>query len=189
MTVPVFEWDAKVVSAWMRYDGYIPYAEGCDSLQAGLVKSTEWMNYFMRIALEVSTKSKDPKHKVGAIAVEPVSRRILATGYNGFPGGVKETPERWERPTKYDFIVHAEKNIVATAAKFGISLNGCDLFVTLHPCVDCASFVATAGIKRIMYLDDGTDLRQTQEWHTHLDNAKAILKESGIRLIPITEKI
>ena len=149
--------------------------------------SVSWMNYFFNIAREVAKKSKDPSTKVGALLVDPISHRIIGTGYNGFPANVSETYQRWERPTKYSFVCHAEMNVIAAAAKFGIKTDGCDLYVTLHPCCDCAKLVASAGINRIFYIDDGSDQSKSDDWRKLLSYAKTIFAESHIKLIPVTE--
>ena len=149
--------------------------------------SESWIDYFMCVAEVIAKKSKDPNRQVGCIAVDQDSKRILTTGYNGFPSKVEETEERWQRPVKYDFVVHAEANVIASAARFGINLQGCSLFVLAHPCIDCTKLIASSGIKFVYYLDDGIADTPTQEWHDHLKNARAILSETGIQLIPIIE--
>ena len=146
-----------------------------------------WLSYFMNIARVVSSKSKDPSTKVGAIAVDTTTKRILATGYNGFPAGVKEKAERWERPTKYAFVAHSELNIVASAARFGINLTGSTLFVTLHPCVDCAKVIASAGFKNVIYIDEEMKPQAGRDWVTLLEHSKAIFSESGIGLYACRE--
>ena len=76
-------------------------------------------------------------------------------------------------------------NVIAAAAKFGIKTNGCDLYVTLHPCCDCAKLVASAGIKRIFYIDDGSDMQKSDDWRKLLNHAKTIFAESRIVLIAV----
>lgn len=147
----------------------------------------EWVSYFMNIARVVATKSKDPSTKVGCVVVDTATKRIMATGYNGFPPGVNEDKSRWERPTKYDFVTHAEQNCIAAAARFGICLTGATMFVTLHPCVDCAKLIASAGISNIVFIESELERKQDRDWITHLENAKAIFRESNITLIAVTE--
>ena len=147
----------------------------------------EWVSYFMNIARVVATKSKDPSTKVGCVVVDTETKRIMATGYNGFPPGVNEDKSRWERPTKYDFVTHAEQNCIAAAARFGIGLTGATMFVTLHPCVDCAKLIASAGISNIVFIESELERKQDRDWITHLENAKAIFRESNINLIAVTE--
>ena len=92
--------------------------------------SDKWHKRFMEVAELVSTWSKDPSTKVGAIVVGP-DREIRSTGYNGLVRGVDDKkPERLERPTKYDFFEHAERNAVYNACLIGASLKGCVIYVT-----------------------------------------------------------
>ena len=75
----------------------------------------KWHYRFMELAKLVATWSKDTSTKTGAVIVGP-DKEIRATGYNGFVRGVDDDVfERFERPTKYDFFEHAERNAVYTA--------------------------------------------------------------------------
>lgn len=161
------------------------YTNELDDQRLGINET--WLSYFMNVARVISTKSKDPSTKVGAIAVDTTSKRILATGYNGFPAGVQERPERWERPTKYAFVAHSELNIVASAARFGINLTGSTLFVTLHPCVDCAKVIASSGIRNVVYIDTEMKPQAGRDWITLLKHSKDIFNESGIGLYACRE--
>ena len=112
-----------------------------------------WDIYFIDMAEFVASKSKDNSTKVGAVVVGP-DNEILSTGFNGFPRGVEEVlyPERWERPQKYEWVIHAEANAIANAARVGISLKGSRLYVNykMAPCSDCAALIIQAGIKEIL---------------------------------------
>lgn len=141
-----------------------------------------WASYYADIAKVIATKSKDTT-KVGAIAVDPRTRRILATGYNGFPPKVNDNiPERNQRPNKYDYVVHAEANIVAQCARHGINLEGAVIFVTMHPCADCCKLLIAAGIKGICYIED---VSGNQEWHKKLSIAKEMLTEAEVELVKL----
>ena len=86
--------------------------------------SDKWNRRFMDLAFMVASWSKDPSTKTGAVVVGP-DREIRATGYNGLVRGVDDNkPERLERPTKYDFFEHAERNAVYNACLTGTSLKG-----------------------------------------------------------------
>ena len=109
---------------------------------------TSWDIYFIKLAELISTKSKDPSTKVGAVIVG-ADNEILSTGFNGFPRGVDESiPSRWERPDKYKWIVHAEANAVANAARIGVSLKNTVMYMNFQPqpCTGCAAIVSQAGI-------------------------------------------
>jgi dCMP deaminase len=85
-------------------------------VQQALCRSQDWWDaYFIGIAREVSTASKDPSTKVGAVIVRP-DWTVAAMGYNGFPRGIADTPERLnDRETKYALVTHAEVNAILTA--------------------------------------------------------------------------
>lgn len=109
-----------------------------------------WHDYFMGFARQASTKSKDTT-KVGAVLVGP-DNEVRLTGYNGPPRRVRDNiPQRWERPTKYLFISHAEENIVSFAARQGIRTDGCTIYVTHSPCARCARAIIQAGIGRVVF--------------------------------------
>lgn len=111
-----------------------------------LVKSRKWCDRFMQIAVTVSEWSKDST-KVGAVIVSK-DKRIRATGYNGLPAGVVDTPDRLERPKKYRYIVHAELNAVLQA---GRDAEGSILFCTHAPCTECAKAIIQAGVDYVIY--------------------------------------
>src|SRR5210317_1151786 len=103
--------------------------------------SSKWDLRFLELAKHISHWSKDPSTQVGAVAVR--NRRILATGYNGFPRGVADLPGRLEnRNEKYLRTVHAEANAVAQAARNAISLEGSDIYVwPFLPCSSCCTLL------------------------------------------------
>lgn len=102
------------------------------------------------MAKHISTWSKDPGTKVGAVAVGKQGQ-ILAQGYNGFPRGVDDTDARLQnRDVKYKFVVHAEQNCIYNATLNGTSLNNADLYVHGLPvCSECAKGIIQVGIKRV----------------------------------------
>jgi len=108
-------------------------------------KMTTWDKYFFDIVDVVRTKSKDPDTQVGCVIVGP-AHEIRTTGYNGFPRGVDDTGGRWQRPTKYFWVEHAERNAVYNAARCGVSLEGCTAYIQIAPCVDCARALIQSGV-------------------------------------------
>lgn len=108
-----------------------------------------WDEYFTNMLGPVAAKSKDKSRQVGAIVVG-ASHNILSTGFNGLPRGCHDyRPERDERPEKYYWYEHAERNAIYNAARHGVRLEGATLYVNLFPCVDCARAVVQAGVKRV----------------------------------------
>ncbi|CAA7614607.1 Uncharacterized deaminase in luxG 3'region [Candidatus Terasakiella magnetica] len=137
-----------------------------------------WPEYFMGFARHAASKSKDPSTQVGAVAVGP-DGEIRATGYNGLPRGVEDRPERMERPAKYLWTSHAEENLVAHAARVGVSLKGCTVYVTHYPCSRCARSLIQAGVSKIA-VGDGTTSMPAEEFET----AKVMFAESGVAVEP-----
>lgn len=102
----------------------------------------------MELAVLSSRRSKDPSTQVGAVLVSPDNEHHFI-GYNGFARGVEETPQRWERPTKYKFVVHAEQNAINRKL---CCVKGWTCYTTCRPCERCASSLINAGITKVVYL-------------------------------------
>lgn len=130
-----------------------------------------WSHYFMDIAKAVSTRSKDPMTQVGAVIVNK-DNHIIGTGYNGFAPGYVEVAELWERPAKYDHVIHAEANAILNSLQ---PCNGCKIYSTLFPCKECAKLIAGAKIKQVYYSDNKYEN----------DETKDIFKRSGVQLIQL----
>ena len=109
---------------------------------------SKWDNRFVELAIHVSGWSKDPSRKVGAVIADS-SNRIVSIGFNGFPAGVSDFPERYEnRDLKLLLVKHAEDNAIFFAR--GRDLSDCTLYSTLFPCSQCAGSIVRAGIDRIV---------------------------------------
>lgn len=108
---------------------------------------------FINIAKEVANSSKDPSTKVGAIIVDETND-IIASGYNGFIAGCDESYMTYERPEKYDLIIHSEVNALLRSPRKNLS--GCTMYVTHAPCSDCLKLILQKGIRNIVY--DNSDL-------------------------------
>ena len=122
----------------------------------------KWDKRFMELTEMVATWSScyQVNRHVGAIIVK--DKRVMATGYNGAPAGIKSCEEKGEclrrklnieSGTKHElcFAVHAEQNAVIQAARSGINTNGSTLYCTHQPCVICAKIIINAGIRRVVY--------------------------------------
>ncbi len=138
-----------------------------------------WDRRFMSMAELVAAWSKDQATQVGCVIVGP-NREIRGIGYNGFPRGLDdEKQERHERPAKYDWTEHAERNAVYQAARVGIPTAGCTMYLTWFPCVDCARAVVQSGIRRLVAISpDKTDER----WGAQFQQAEAMLLEAGVKV-------
>ena len=127
--------------------------------------SSKWDLRYLNLAEEVSSWSKDPSTKIGAIAVGSKGQ-VLSQGYNGFPRGIEDTVSHYEdRETKYKYVVHAEMNVIYNATYNGVSLDGSTLYVTGLPvCSDCAKGVIQVGIKRVVMKEQEIPLKWIESW-------------------------
>ena len=136
----------------------------------------KWDRRFLDIANSVSTWSKDPGTVVGAVLVK--DRRIMATGYNGFPEGVLDLKERYDnRELKLAYTVHAEVNALLNAAKNGAQTKGSTLYVTFSPCVGCAANIIQAGVERVV---SPTVESAPERWRDNFKMGSGVLREAGI---------
>lgn len=105
----------------------------------------------MRIARDVSLRATCPARHVGALLVR--DKRILATGYNGAPSGMKHCSEVGCRleDSKCVRVIHAEHNAILQCALHGVSTLGSTLYTTHRPCSACTRLVVGAGIERVIY--------------------------------------
>jgi len=135
---------------------------------------------YIDIAKAISQWSKDPSSKIGAVAVGEKGQ-ILAQGYNGFPRGIADTPERYnDRETKYKFVVHAEMNVIYNASYNGVSLDGADLYIYgLPTCSECAKGIVQVGIKRVIM----PNMRYPEFWMKNWEESKKIYDEAGVEYV------
>jgi dCMP deaminase len=142
-----------------------------------------WDEYFIAITKQVATRATCLRRKVGAIIVK--DKRILTTGYNGAPRGVKSCLEigkcmRQELGVpsgqRHEICraLHAEQNAIIQAAYHGVQIEGSDIYSTTQPCVLCAKMLINAGIKKIYYCEEYPD-----------ELALELLKEAGVELIKL----
>ena len=116
---------------------------------------------FLELAsVPANNLSKDPKTKVGALVVTPDNRQI-SFGYNGFSRGMAETEERWQRPAKYEYVIHAELNAIMNCP---FDTVGATLYCTHQPCHRCIQHLINAGIKRLVYLYPYKQLQHKDIW-------------------------
>ena len=145
-------------------------------------KPPTWDELFMGKVYEIARKSKDPRTKIGAVLVK--NSHAPLEGFNGIPKGVKDSPERMERPEKYHWMEHAERNVIDMAAKFGISTDGGILYTQGMPCVDCARPIVNCGIKEVVlhqqWEDVSTKLIVGRPWAEHYWRSKTMFDEAGI---------
>jgi dCMP deaminase len=139
-----------------------------------------WDRKFIKLSKHISDWSKDKNKKVGAVIVDS-DNIVLSVGYNGIPRGCDDTNEcRYERPTKYLFTEHAERNAIYHAARHGVSLKDCKMYVTLFPCADCARAMIQSGITKIIAPEPNLN---HEVWGDHFKAAIQMMEEAKIEMI------
>ena len=109
-----------------------------------------WDDTFFKLCEVISTRSKDQNTKVGCVIVGP-NNEIRTMGYNCFPRGINDNvASRQVQPEKYSWFEHSERNAIYNAARVGIPLEGCSLYVPWVPCCDCARAIIQSGIKEVI---------------------------------------
>ncbi len=142
-------------------------------------KRPDWDTYFMDIADLVATRSTCLRRAVGAVLVR--DKRILATGYNGAPSGLKHCLElgclRKEKNVpsgeRHELCrgLHAEQNAIIQAALHGVSTKDATMYCTNHPCSICAKMIVNAGIISVVVKESYADKL-----------AEDILREAGVEV-------
>jgi len=146
----------------------------------------EWDTYFMEMSKLVASKSKDRSRKVGCVIVGP-QREVRSTGFNGFCRGVDDNvEERHERPAKYYWSEHAERNAIYNASRNGIQLKGCTLYSTVFPCSDCARGIIQSGITKVVTTPYSG---QTQMPDESFRVAEEMLRETGVAIEWIDDEV
>lgn len=149
---------------------------------------SKWHYRFLALAAHIADWSKDRSTRVGAVVIGP-KKEIRAVGYNGFPRGVDDDVEgRHQRPVKYAYTEHAERNAIYNASYTGTSLDGCSLYVTHFPCSDCARAIIQAGIAEV-YVDK-TKLTQDflERWQEDMTISTEMFGESGVKIRVIDDE-
>ena len=143
----------------------------------------KWDSRFMEMAHVIAgwTSCYRPGRSIGCVIVK--DKRIMTTGFNGAPAGLKTCRERGEcmrdrlgiqsgTRAELCYAIHAEQNAIIQAAKVGVSTEGATIYITLQPCVICAKMLVNAGITRIVHRGEYPDLL-----------SQSILAEAGIEVM------
>lgn len=135
----------------------------------------------LKKAYEKAKESADPSTQNAALLVNDAGN-VLVMETNRFPEGVITNKERWERPLKYKFIEHAERNVCYVSAKQGIKTEGLTMVCPWAACSDCARGIIQSGIIRLVTHQQAHD-RSPEFWAKEIEIAFAMLKEAGVEII------
>jgi len=144
------------------------------------IRQSNWDTKYLGLAEYISTWSKDPSTKIGAVAIG-TKGQVLAQGYNGFPRGIADSPERLNtREEKYKYVVHAEMNVIFNASLNGVSLYESTMYICGLPCCsDCAKGMIQAGVSRVVMKVE--DLDGALRWEDSWNRSKDMFNETGVQ--------
>jgi dCMP deaminase len=121
--------------------------------------------------------SADPSTQNGALFA--AKGNILIEAANRFPAGVEDRPERWERPLKYEYVEHAERNVIYAAAKGGYSTDGATMYCVWYACSNCARAIIQAGFSTV--IGHSTAFETAGEhWKASILTGMQMLREAGV---------
>ncbi len=136
-----------------------------------------WDERWMSVAQLAATWSKDRSRKCGAVIVDD-RNVVVGLGWNGFPRGLSdEVDARHERPAKYKWTEHAERNAIYNAAANGHATRGCRMYLAWYPCADCARAIIQSGLTELIAIEP--------DWSDHIWAAdfvvvREMLGEAGV---------
>ena len=133
---------------------------------------------YLKQAYVYASNSADTSTQNGAILIHP-SKGILLGACNGLPNGIEDKEERWERPNKYCYVEHAERNVIYKAAERGLPTTGLIMCCPWYSCCDCARAIIQAGITKVIGHQDMFDI-MPDRWKESCEKGINMLKEAGI---------
>jgi dCMP deaminase len=131
---------------------------------------------FIKMTNLVSESSDDGNRKVGCVIVKD-GDTMVSYASNSIPNGVKKLNSRKEKPNKYSWIGHAERNAICEAAKQGISTDGCEMYCNYYPCSDCAISIIECGISKLY--TEKPDFNH-HKWGESWKRSKKMFNEAGV---------
>jgi len=140
--------------------------------------SSKWDTRFLDLASLVSSWSKDPSTRVGAVIVDR-DNRVVSLGFNGFPAGVDDRV--LSRDQKLLRTIHAERNALHFAH---CDVSGCTIYVTHPPCSHCAADIIQKRIARVVFPSPDVDF--IERWKESAQESFAMFSESGVLVSEIT---
>jgi dCMP deaminase len=147
------------------------------------VRTPSWEE-LIKVAFTIALMSPDPSTQNAAFLVHPDKGRTLvqqSIAVNDFPRDVKVTPERWERPDKYFYVEHAERNAIYGAGRDGVEIQGLAMVTLWASCADCARAIIQSGITTVVRYA----MPINPSWKMSCDAGERMFSESGIEIVTI----
>lgn len=144
------------------------------------IKKPKWASRMLKLAQEVASWSKDESTKVGAVITTEEGAPV-SWGFNGMAMGINDSVrERHERPMKYRWMCHAERNAMDLAPR---PLDGCVMFVTFSPCSSCAQSIIQRKIKTVVIDENYAAEKMPERWKEDMLIAQDMLMEAGVTIL------
>lgn len=140
----------------------------------------------MYMCYQYASLSPDPSTQNAAVLLDDRGPREETLVFNGFPRGIRPTPARWERPLKYDLVIHAELGSLLAAAREGIATDGLTMVCPWAPCTDCARAIIQAGIVRLVRR--GNSIETNERWQSSVAFGDQLLGEAGVKIVDDASK-
>jgi len=141
----------------------------------------DWDTFFMTLVYLTGMRSKDARTHTGAVIVAK-DKTIISLGYNGLPRGVEYKYARQERPEKYYWFEHAERNAIYNAIRTSAVISDSIMYTNGTPCCDCARAIIQSGIKTVV-VDKSWDDNNQGKWLEHSKKSKVMFAEAGVNVI------
>lgn len=143
-----------------------------------------WDTLYMSMAYLMGYRSPDESTKVGSI-ITTEDHVVVAMGYNGLPRGMQLRPEVQERPKKYNYFEHGERNAIYNAARTGARMDLAHrIYIPWLPCSDCARAIIQTGIKEVVVHKAGQeafeDSRDSHGWGESQETALEMFTECDV---------
>ncbi len=153
-----------------------------------MINEEKMITLLRRAEFSALEDSKDPSTKVCAIILDKDDYTPRTWGFNGMPRKADETKaHRWDRPEKYKWVEHAERNAIANAAKVGTALAGSSIVVNMFPCIECARMIVQCGIKHVITVTPDMTIEANKRWEDDFVRSRELFAECGVELHTIDE--
>lgn len=136
--------------------------------------------HFMEFVLRTAMTSDDPSVQNAAALV--YEDEVLGAGVNQIPYGVHDIEERWERPDKYLWVEHAERNAIYNTARNGGCTEGATMYCPWAACADCARAIIQSGVFKLVRLE----MNHAEGWSHSIDIGDRMMQEAGIQIVELT---
>jgi dCMP deaminase len=142
----------------------------------------DWDTYWFGVLQKLLLRSRDESTQTASVIVYP-DNSPCSMGYNSFPRKVEDKPERQERPEKYFWFEHGERNAIYNAARKGHKVEGCTIYVPGMPCSDCARGIIQSGIAKVITIGYDPESEFGKRWAASVARSEQMFREAGVEVI------